>query len=89
MPFILKANDLRSGAVTYWTGRHWSPLLADAAPFDSEDAAKAAAADVDLRRPVVDVYPVALAAGGPASLRERINAAGPTVRPDLARATGV
>jgi Protein of unknown function (DUF2849) len=88
MPFVLKANDLRGGAVLYWTGSQWTPRLADGKRFDSEEATQQEAARDGVRLTVVDVYPVAVTDSSPASLRERINAVGPTVRPDLCRSTG-
>lgn len=85
MPFVLKANDLRNGEVRYWTGSAWSPVVGQGQQFATDAEAIAAPAP---RAGVIDVYAIAVDAGQPATLRERINAIGPTVRPDLARPTG-
>ncbi len=84
-PVVVTANRLADGAVIYRTsdGR-WTTELAAAAVVTTSEAATAllAGARADLR--IVDCYvaPVELGAAGPrpGNLRERIRAAGPTIR---------
>lgn len=82
---ILTGNDLKSGAVVWWTGVDWSIHVDDAVDV-SEQAASIAAREEAARR--VNA-PYAIDAecdeGGvrPAHIKDRIRALGPTVRPDL------
>ena len=82
---ILTGNDLKSGAVVWWTGSGWSLHVDDAA--DAGDHADAILAREEAARNVNASYAVeaATTAGGirPAHIKERIRALGPTVRPDL------
>jgi hypothetical protein len=85
-PVVVTGNRLADGAVVYRTGEGgWTTALAAAAVVTTSDAAMAllAPARADIVR-AVDVYvaPVALAEGTPrpGNLRERIRAAGPTIR---------
>jgi hypothetical protein len=85
-PVVVTGNRLADGAVIYRTGAGgWTTELAAAAVVTTSEAAMAllAAARAELVR-VVDVYvaPVALTDGKPrpGNLRERIRAAGPTIR---------
>ena len=89
-PVVVTANRLTDGAVVYrTTNGQWATELPGAAVVTTSDAAMAllTAARADIVR-AVDVYvaPVALAAGTPqpGNLRERIRAAGPTIRLPLA-----
>ena len=82
---ILTGNDLKSGAVTWWTGEGWSLHVeeaADVGEHGEEIAAREAAA-----RHVVSPYVIdgEKSADGirPAHIKERIRALGPTVRLDL------
>ena len=84
-PVVVTANRLADGVVIYRAAEgRWTTELAGAAVVTTSDAATAllAGARADLR--IVDAYvaPVELAAAGPrpANLRERIRAAGPTIR---------
>jgi hypothetical protein len=84
-PVVVTANRLADGAVIYRTSDdRWSTKLAAASVVTTSDAANAllAGARADLR--IVDAYvaPVELdgAAPRPGNLRERIRAAGPTIR---------
>ena len=81
---IVTGNDLKSGAVIWWTGKGWSLHLADAA--DVADSAHVIAAEEAARR-VVSAYEIEAALVGgairPAHIKERIRALGPTVRLDL------
>ena len=85
-PVVVTANRLTDGAVIYRTvNGHWTTELPAAAVVSTSDAAMAllAAARAEGVR-VVDAYvaPVVLADGKPrpGNLRERIRAAGPTIR---------
>jgi hypothetical protein len=85
-PVVVTANRLTDGVVIYRTaGGQWTTELSAAAVVTTSDAAMAlhAAARADAVR-VVDAYvaPVNLADGKPrpGNLRERIRAAGPTIR---------
>ena len=81
-PVVVTANDLRSGAVVYrrkegaWTGDLAAAEIA-ATVEAAETLLAAAKADHDACR-VVEPMLIEIAAGGPASLRERIRSLGPT-----------
>lgn len=91
-PQILTANELRSGRVVYWTGSKWTDDLQSAevyaAAAGAESALTQAQEFVEDRR-IVNPYlfPVRIEAGDllPLEERERIRAAGPTVRGDAGR----
>ena len=82
---ILTGNDLKSGAVVWWTGSGWSLHVDDAA--DAGDHGDAILAREEAARNVNASYAVEASrdADGvrPAHIKERIRALGPTVRPDL------
>ena len=82
---ILTGNDLKSGAVVWWTGSGWSLHVDDAA--DAGDHADAILAREEAARNVNASYAIEATrdADGvrPAHIKERIRALGPTVRPDL------
>ncbi|WP_088307098.1 DUF2849 domain-containing protein [Novosphingobium sp. B 225] len=82
---ILTGNDLKSGAVTWWTGVEWSLHVEDA--VDVGDNADTVLAREQAARRVTGAYAIDAArdeAGiRPAHIKERIRALGPTVRPDL------
>ena len=82
---LLTGNDLVTGDVVWWAGNGWSRLVADA--IDVADGADAVAKREDAARRVVGSYVIDAEAGpnGPVPLyiKERIRAAGPTVRRDL------
>jgi hypothetical protein len=91
-PVVVTGNRLADGAVIYRTGDNgWTTELDSAAVVTTSEAAMAllAGARADLVR-VVDLYvaPVKLADGKarPGNLRERIRAAGPTIRLPVAAA---
>jgi hypothetical protein len=81
---IITGNDLKSGAVTWWTGKGWSLAVNDA--VDVADAAPVIAAEEAARRVngayVIDAEQTADGIR-PAHIKERIRALGPTVRLDL------
>jgi len=83
---ILTGNDLKTGAVTWWTGYDWSFHIEDA--VDAGDQAEAIAAREEAARRVnaPNVIEGERGADGtprPAHIKDRIRALGPTVRPDL------
>ena len=83
---ILTGNDLKTGAVIWWTGSDWSLHVEDAA--DVGDEADAIAAREEAARHVNSAYAIDAVRDGvggvrPAHIKDRIRALGPTVRPDL------
>lgn len=82
---ILTGNDLKSGAVVWWTGVDWSIHVEDA--VDVGDQAEAIMAREESERRVNVPYAVdaTLVDGTPRPdhIKDRIRALGPTVRPDL------
>lgn len=82
---LLTGNDLKSGAVVWWTGSDWSIHIEDAADVGEQGEA-IAAAEEGARR-VNAPYLIAGEATDkgprPAHIKDRIRALGPTVRPDL------
>ena len=82
---ILTGNDLKSGAVVWWTGSGWSLHVDDA--FDAGEHADAILAREEAARNVNASYAVEATSSAdgvrPAHIKERIRALGPTVRPDL------
>jgi hypothetical protein len=82
---LLTGNDLVTGDVIWWSGDGWSRLIADA--VDVADIGEALARGEEAARRVNGPYMIDAAAGptGPVPLhiKERIRAAGPTVRLDL------
>ncbi len=82
---ILTGNDLKTGAVIWWTGGEWS--LHVAAATDVGDQGEAIAAAESASRRVVGAYVIDAKqdADGvrPAHIKDRIRALGPTVRLDL------
>lgn len=84
---ILTGNDLRSGAVTWWTGSGWSLSVDDA--VDVGEAAEEILAREEAARRVNVPYAIEASideAGHvrPAHIKDRVRALGPTVRRDLA-----
>jgi len=81
---IITGNDLKSGAVTWWTGKAWSLAVNDA--VEVSDAAPVIA-DEEAARRVVSAYVIDAEASAdgirPKHIKERIRALGPTVRLDL------
>jgi len=82
---VLTGNDLKSGAVTWWTGTHWSIHIEDAVDV-GENAATIMAREESSRRVNVPYAVEATLTAGvarPNHIKDRIRALGPTVRPDL------
>ena len=83
---ILTGNDLKSGAVTWWTGQDWSLHVEDA--VDVGDHADEILAREEAARRVNASYAIDATKGEdgvvrPAHIKDRIRALGPTVRLDL------
>ncbi|HTN13947.1 MAG TPA: DUF2849 domain-containing protein [Sphingomonadaceae bacterium] len=83
---ILTGNDLKSGAVVWWTGQDWSIHVEDA--VDVGDQADTILAREEAARRVNASYAIDAEPDGerrvrPAHIKDRIRAHGPTVRPDL------
>lgn len=82
---LLTGNDLKSGAVTWWTGRDWSVHVEDAADvgehgesiLHEEEAARRVNAPY-----IIDAIDTS-EGPRPAHIKDRVRALGPTVRPDL------
>ncbi|WAT19025.1 DUF2849 domain-containing protein [Aurantiacibacter sp. MUD11] len=83
---ILTGNDLRTGAVVWWTGERWSIHIGEA--VDAGDDAEDIIATESAARRVNSAYAIEAeqTADGPrpAHIKDRVRALGPTVRPDLA-----
>ena len=90
-PQVLTANRLRAGEVVYWNrAKGWVTKLADADVLngDAEEVFGHAAEWVS-KREIVGPYLFDVRVQGglpiPVKMRERIRAAGPSVRPDLGK----
>lgn len=82
---ILTGNDLKSGAVTWWTGSDWSLHVEDAVDVSGSEE-EIARREEALRRVNVPYAIDAELHDGkprPAHIKDRVRALGPTVRPDL------
>ncbi|MET0252264.1 MAG: DUF2849 domain-containing protein [Novosphingobium sp.] len=82
---ILTGNDLRTGAVIWWTGEGWSLHVEDAVDAGSEADVILAREDAARRVNGGVAIDGTVTANGvrPAHIKDRIRALGPTVRPDL------
>ncbi|MBT0667144.1 DUF2849 domain-containing protein [Novosphingobium profundi] len=82
---IVTGNDLKSGAVIWWTGVGWSLDVNNAADT-GEQGAKIIAREEGVQN-VVGAYVIDAEKDEngvrPLHIKERIRALGPTVRPDL------
>ena len=82
---LLTGNDLKTGVVTWWTGKSWSLHIEDA--VDAGEEAEAIMAREEAARRVNVPYAIEgeLVDGAPrpAHIKDRVRALGPTVRPDL------
>ncbi len=82
---LLTGNDLKTGAVIWWTGRDWSIHVEHAVDVGEEGDA-IAHAEEGARRVngpvVIDAEPTP-DGPRPSHIKHRIRALGPTVRPDL------
>lgn len=80
---ILTGNDLPTGDVVWWDGNGWSRHVKDAVDV-SEDGEAVQAREEAARRVNASYIVDADDAGLPLHIKDRIRAAGPTVRFDLA-----
>ena len=82
---IITGNDLRTGAVTWWTGYDWSLHVEDA--IDAGEQAEAImareTATCRVNNPYIIEGEKTPDGVRPAHIKDRIRALGPTVRPDL------
>ena len=83
---IVTGNDLKTGAVIWWTGHDWSVHVEDAADVGDHGEQILAVEDAAGRVNggyVIDAVKDADGGVRPAHIKDRIRALGPTVRPDL------
>ncbi len=87
---IITGNNLKTGAVVWWTGYDWSLHVDDAADVgagEGSGGAEAVIAREQGAQRVTEAYVIAAerteAGIRPAHIKDRIRALGPTVRPDL------
>jgi hypothetical protein len=78
---LLTGNDLASGDVIWWTGNGWSRKIEDA--VDAGDNGDAILTVEENARRVNASYIVEAESGMPLHIKDRVRAAGPTVRTDL------
>ncbi len=82
---LLTGNDLKSGAVTWWTGGDWSIHVENAADV-GEQGERILSAEEGARRVNTPHIIEAIDTDEgprPAHIKDRVRALGPTVRPDL------
>jgi hypothetical protein len=82
---LLTGNNLRTGAVIWWTGRDWSLHVEDAVDV-GEAGEGILQAEEGARRvngPMLIDAEATPDGPRPAHIKDRIRALGPTVRPDL------
>ncbi len=82
---IITGNDLRTGDVIWWTGSGWSRHVGDAADVGEDGASVIAREEAAQRANASYVLEAEATSAGPRPLhiKERVRAAGPSVRPDL------
>ena len=82
---LATGNDLETGDVVWWAGAGWSRHLADAVDVGAGGEALIAAEDAARRVNAAYVIDATPTPRGPipAHIKDRIRAAGPTVRTDL------
>ncbi|OBX19067.1 hypothetical protein A9995_07915 [Erythrobacter sp. QSSC1-22B] len=82
---ILTGNDLKTGAVTWWTGSDWSLRVEDAVDVTGNEDEIALREEAARRVNVPYAIDAELDAGSarPAHIKDRVRALGPTVRLDL------
>ena len=78
---ILTGNDLASGDVVWWDGTGWSRDIAGV--VDVGDGGEAILAVEEAAQRVNASYVVEAKDGLPLHIKDRVRAAGPTVRQDL------
>lgn len=82
---IMTGNDLKTGAVTWWTGSDWSLHVEDAVDVTGKEDEIARREEAARRVNVPYVIDAELDDGSPrpAHIKDRVRALGPTVRLDL------
>ena len=87
MPRVLTGNRLETGDVLWWTGSDWSIAIRDAAEIGTEGDARVARLIAAERINDPQLVDVTGTPGTwlPTTTRQRVRAAGPSVRADLAR----
>ncbi|KZX91522.1 hypothetical protein A3718_01995 [Erythrobacter sp. HI0019] len=82
---LLTGNDLKTGAVTWWTGSDWSIHVEDAADVAGSEGEIARREEAARRVNSPYAVDAELQDGSPrpSHIKERVRALGPTVRPDL------
>jgi hypothetical protein len=78
---LLTGNDLKSGDVIWWDGKGWSRKIEDA--VDVGDGGEAILATEEAAQRVNASYIVEAENGIPVHIKDRVRAAGPSVRKDL------
>jgi Protein of unknown function (DUF2849) len=78
---LLTGNDLKSGDVIWWDGKGWSRKVEDAVDVGESGDAILAAEEAAQR--VNASYSVDAENGVPVHIKDRVRAAGPSVRKDL------
>jgi hypothetical protein len=82
---LLTGNDLKSGAVTWWTGSDWSLHVEQAVDVGEHGEAILTAEEGARRVNAPYIIDAIETPEGPrpAHIKDRVRALGPTVRPDL------
>ncbi|MEC7819006.1 MAG: DUF2849 domain-containing protein [Pseudomonadota bacterium] len=82
---LLTGNDLKTGAVTWWTGSDWSIHVEDAVDVTGQEDEIASREEAARRVNVPYAIDAEMYEGSPrpAHIKDRVRALGPTVRPDL------
>ncbi|MBX7496613.1 DUF2849 domain-containing protein [Qipengyuania sp. 6B39] len=82
---LLTGNDLKTGAVTWWTGTDWSIHVEDAADVTGheDEIARREEASRRVNGPYAVDAELKDGVPRPSHIKERVRSLGPTVRPDL------
>ena len=83
---IITGNDLKTGAVIWWTGQDWSLHVEDAVDVGDDAETIIAVEDAACRVNggyALEAEPDATRGVRPLHIKDRVRAYGPTVRPDL------
>ena len=88
---ILTGNDLKTGDVVWWTGALWSRHIAEAVAVGDDADAILATESAAQRVNAAYVVEAEASPTGPLPLhiKDRVRAAGPTVRADLSINTSI
>jgi Protein of unknown function (DUF2849) len=78
---LLTGNDLKTGDVVWWDGKTWSRRIEDA--VDVGDGGAAILLTEEAAQRVNASYEIEAVNGLPLHIKDRVRAAGPTVRTDL------